>query len=311
MLNVEDLINRLTFTLAKDGAFVNFIKKDILEEAVGDVCSTGTSDVYGILLAMKLENFFPVKFLIPIINLRSRQKELLNIFVETLKEKYILGANWRYILAPIRYNEAQDDYFFFNMPKYYSDVRFIDTCRKKGIKLLDQSMLLYTPKDPILPVELKVEKEENYIMIRIIEKWFETLKRNEYYDSQNLAKDIFNSTIENDSIKTTVMAQLIFSIFETYDYFMALDIIEKLNPYCIFSKLLENPEEQRGTDFIPRRTLRNYVSYSFQQLMGFRSFPSNKMLPFYNKIQQNLKKLFNNMEINDLTPFMRKKRVFF
>ncbi|MFX1257316.1 MAG: hypothetical protein ACFFAN_05630 [Promethearchaeota archaeon] len=255
-LQLENVKKYITADLVKYGNFVNYINNKLLTKTIGDVCCVDdrnetVAEIVGILLGMKMSHFFPSKSLIAFIKFIKSERLLLRVFINTIKDKFRLGSNWEIIIVPFK--EERDSIYLYNMAKNFGDLRFIDYCRSEGIKIIDRNMF---SRHYILPVEIN---SSNQFSQRITKKLLSPINRNDYIESQNLMKDIINTNMQDESIRMTALAQLLFSTIEAYDYYHTIDIVDKINPYYIF--------EKNFNDDIDRRQLRNFVNNTFIRLM--------------------------------------------
>ncbi len=258
-ISLEDVKRRLTADLISYGHFINYVDGDLLKKAIGNVISVDYEDgesaeINGILVAMKMRYFFPSKMLITFITLKKSQRMLLRIFLNTLREKFNIGINWRIILVPFK--ERNGSLELYNMAASFADLRFIDFCRSEGVKILDRTILFPLASKLYNPIEIS---SNDQFCVRLTKKLFNPLNRNDYIKSQSLMKDLFNANIQDANIKRTTVAQFIFSAIESYDYYHTLDVVDKINPFYVFNNKLK--------ERIDRENLRNFVNDIFIRLM--------------------------------------------
>jgi len=290
-----------------DGYFINYIDKELLEATIGKICDLeNTAFIYGMLLGMKLEEFHPIKLLIPIIYARSGQKELLNVFIESLYDRFQLNTNWRVLLIPIESYE-ENIYYYVNLQARYRDLRFINTCFTKGIKLLDRSMLIHPSRiqKSISPIHLTAEDQLINYSKKLIKLWFKQLNRETFLSVLRTSLEIFdkfykkNHQISLNTIFKTTIALLIFLIFETHDYYGTLDITEKINPYHILTR-----KSSRNGESLRRRELRAFTSVIFSKLLNMDRKVSKSKLSKVEIIQKYLIELLKNMRLDNLIKYL-------
>lgn len=289
---IEKVLKRITSTLVESGCFVNYAERSLLEDVLGDICSI-REDIYieGALLAMRPDLFYPVKILIPIMHVIKSKKLLLSLFIESMKERMNLGVNWKIMLAPLKTFRTSGNIILHDINKFFNSLKFINMCSTEGIKILDDDML---SNDSLMFVNLPIEVELKIFSKTLLKLWFNSINREQYLATIRNASNLFKRRdIQNDALKKSSIAHLLFCVIELYDLRKMVDLTEKLMPYYVFKPL-------------NRDLLKEYLDHLLMRLMGHPKKYRSK----FDEIELKLKKLISDLYIPEMNEYMLLKKVY-